>query len=204
MMNSVQSVTAFSPVAPRGNTFVLETEDKSLYRMDLQRLTGGLSIESSVRRLGFTTPTIERRQEIGSSLSSAQASIFPTQTEFPEHIVNHERFILLRQWEGYVEKLTDGGFTAHVSNMKDAGEVLEVEFDVDEILESDRELIEEGAVFYWSIGYHDKPSGRNRVSDIKFRRLPVWAQPAIDEARRKGRALASKLSRNHQEAAAAG
>jgi hypothetical protein len=50
-----------------------------------------------------------------------------------------------------------------------------VTLSLDEVPESDRALVQPGAVFYWFIGYDVSRFGQlTRTSRIRFRRLPAW------------------------------
>ncbi|MBE7157215.1 MAG: hypothetical protein INR62_02045 [Rhodospirillales bacterium] len=79
----------------------------------------------------------------------------------------------LQQWEGVVLEVTPDSFIARLTDGRDSKVVEEAEIDLQEVSPEDLELIQEGAVFYWKIQYQDRPS-RQRISDIRFRRLPDW------------------------------
>ncbi len=86
------------------------------------------------------------------------------------------RFVALQKWEGRVTECLDDGFRAVLTDITTAGIEERVEFDLDEVSRDDLPLIVPGAVFYWSVGYRDEPTGeRSRSSIIKFRRLPGWS-----------------------------
>jgi len=108
--------------------------------------------------------------------------------------VGHERFIVLQSWEGCVLSVSPDSFVARLVDSKHIRPDEEAEFDVNELTEDDRELLEPGAVFYWSIGYYDKPSGqRIRASEIRFRRLPAWTKEELKEARDHAKRLSEQL-----------
>lgn len=87
-----------------------------------------------------------------------------------------DRSVVLQRWEGRVEYLTDGGFVATLKDLSGDGSDEEAEFALEETSPMDLPLIQEGAIFYWSIGYRDSASGtRSRESVIRFRRLPHWS-----------------------------
>jgi hypothetical protein len=104
-----------------------------------------------------------------------------------------ERFILLQQWEGYVLDVTDACFSARLVDKAGGGDDLEAEFDLEEVDESDRQLLTPGAMFYWVIGYLDRADGRRRTSLIRFRRLPMWQQSDVQRAQRRSRSLKEDL-----------
>lgn len=104
-----------------------------------------------------------------------------------------EHFVALQKWEGYVTAVLEETFRARLIPMKGQGGDQEAEIFLQEIDEKDRELIEPGAVFYWSIGYDDRPSGRQRASRIRFRRLPTWSASEIAHAERDAERIKSLL-----------
>lgn len=95
-----------------------------------------------------------------------------------------EQFKVLAQWEGYVTVVHDDRFEAHLVGEHEGSEDANAEFSFEEVDPEDLELIVDGAVFYWTIGYHDTQSGRRRSSELRFRRLPMWTQQDIDDAHR--------------------
>ncbi|MES2694659.1 MAG: hypothetical protein V4773_14385 [Verrucomicrobiota bacterium] len=123
------------------------------------------------------------RQESGSSNGTViSASFAATQAG-----VFHE----LSRWEGVVIQENGDEFSARLTDPYGKRADEEAEFPIDEIPSFDRELVQQGAVFYWSIGYWDSISGlRSRISQIRFRRLPVWSASEL----RKARANAGRLS----------
>jgi hypothetical protein len=100
--------------------------------------------------------------------------------------------VLHQQWEGYVESLTANGFHALLVDMSSSSneeERTEVAFG--EVSDFDRQLVQPGAVFYWSLGYRVRPSGqREGMSVIRFRRLPVWTAEELESAHRAAKAAA--------------
>ena len=53
----------------------------------------------------------------------------------------------------------------------------------DEIDNNDQNLIQPGALFYWYIGYRQGIKySKERISIIRFRRLPQWTKREIEEA----------------------
>jgi hypothetical protein len=105
------------------------------------------------------------------------------------------RFILLQQWEGYVETKKADSFVARLVDLDNPVE-REVEADIllSEVNPDDLDLIKPGAVFYWTIGYRDQATGqRARVSEIRFRRLPAFTENDLDVAKRDAQQTAELL-----------
>lgn len=88
-------------------------------------------------------------------------------------------FTLLQQWEGVVStEPRDEEFSAVLRDLTNPLRPEEqATFSVDQVPPPDRKLVVPGAVFYWSIGYEDTPTGTRRtVSLLRFRRLPAWTR----------------------------
>lgn len=102
-------------------------------------------------------------------------------------------FNALQKWEGVVTEVRQDTFLSRLVPMVGEGSDQEAEIYVEEIDQEDRELIELGAVFYWTIGYLDRPSGRMRASAIRFRRLPVWTRRELQIAKIEAAKLKSLL-----------
>ena len=101
-----------------------------------------------------------------------------------EPVASGQRFVVLNRWEGVVLSRSDGTFVCRLHDRTATGAPEEAEFDIQEVDDEDRGLICPGAIFYWAVGYLDRPRGRARASTIRFRRLPVWREDEIDKARR--------------------
>jgi hypothetical protein len=193
----LNKTVVFTPNEPR-NFFISSTfrQSRQSFWSTVRRHTPSGEIEEDMENI--VPENVESLSVTPARVAEANTSMAASTNE------TTERFTVLRQWEGYVQALASDGFTARVTDMKNPQELMEVEIDLEEIPQVDRPLVEIGAIFYWTVGYNDKPTGRQRTSDIKFRRLPVWIQFEIEEAQRKGRALASKLSRRDSTAAKVG
>jgi len=113
----------------------------------------------------------------------------------PRRLVR-EYFIALQKWEGYVTEVGQDTFHARLIPLLGEGSDLEAEIWIEEIDGEDRTLLQPGAIFYWSIGYLDRPSGRQRTSIIRFQRLPVWTKRELEAARAEAAKLKELLDVN--------
>lgn len=102
-----------------------------------------------------------------------------------------QRYILLKKYEGFVTARGEGSFSARLFENNSDYPVVEAEFDLEELSETDRELAVEGAPMVWTIGYAYEGSTRKRESLIYLRRLPAWNDKELE----KGRAAADDLTR---------
>jgi hypothetical protein len=109
-----------------------------------------------------------------------------------------QRFRLLQKWEGEVVRVESDSFVAILRDKTNPNAFAEeVTIDLEEISDSDRELVEPGAIFYWSIGYEVKTDGqRTRASSIRFRRVPYWTSRDLTHAEKKASEVAELLGWN--------
>ena len=114
---------------------------------------------------------------------------FRTSTYAPQST----RFEVLQKWEGTVLDVLTDSFTARLCDLTRQGADEEAEFAIEEMDASDLDLLKPGAIFYWNIGYADSPTGRARVSIIRFRRLPMWHTHEIERAGRDAQRLSQLL-----------
>ena len=105
-----------------------------------------------------------------------------------------DSFKAIQKWEGYVIEVYEETFLARLIPILGEGADQEAEIYIEEVEPVDQVLIEPGAVFYWSIGYLDKPSGRHRDSYIRFRRLPAWTRRELKAAGEKAKMLQELLN----------
>jgi hypothetical protein len=91
---------------------------------------------------------------------------------------------VLQKWEGYVIDIFEETFLARLVPIEGEGSEQEAEIFIEEVGEEDRAMIVPGAVFYWSIGYLDRPSGRQSTSLIRFQRMPAWTTSEIKAAQK--------------------
>jgi hypothetical protein len=110
--------------------------------------------------------------------------------KIPQPPIATEFFRAAQRWDGYVLSVKPDSFIARLFPVVGEGPIQEAEIPLEELENEDHKLVQPGAVFYWSIGYLDRPSGRLKVSLIRFQRLPAWScrelARARDEAERLG------------------
>jgi hypothetical protein len=94
-----------------------------------------------------------------------------------------QRYILLKKYEGFVTCRGEDSFSARLFENNSDYPVVEAEFDLEELSETDRQLAVEGAPMVWTIGYAYEGSTRKRESMIYMRRLPAWSNKEIEESR---------------------
>ena len=105
-------------------------------------------------------------------------------------------FYPLQEWEGYVVAVGEDVFTARILDLTAGSqyEEEEADFPIEDLSESDLNLLRPGAVFRWAIGYQRSRGGtKRRVSQIVFRQLPQWTAYELEENRRKAKELGALL-----------
>jgi hypothetical protein len=100
----------------------------------------------------------------------------------------------LQSWEGVVLEVADSSFTVRLADVAGKHADEEVALDKEELSDFDLDLLESGAILYWTIGYMYRQGGsRERVSRMRLRRLPAWTDRQLDEARERAKVLEEEL-----------
>ena len=110
-------------------------------------------------------------------------------------------FIPLKQLEGQVVLVNQEQKEVSIRFHEIGGDnqiVEEAVFEMEEIPPSDYDLLEEGAIVYWNIGYLDQSGGRQRISELRFRRMPIWSKRDIERVEKKAKAFKEFFSPESQ------
>lgn len=122
------------------------------------------------------------------------AGLFPKNLPKPQPA--RYAFSVLQEWEGYVVSISEKTFTARLVDItrRSANEEEEADFSLDDLEDTDRSRIRDGAIFRWIIGYRRGPVGtKDRLSRIVFRNLPAWTNKELERNRRNAIEWASAL-----------
>lgn len=95
-------------------------------------------------------------------------------------------FLSLQKWKGFVTKLNEQTFEVRLEDSTSQGTYEIAEFENREVSPGDRELLQIGAAFYWSIGYSYNGNQIEKKSVIRFQRLNNWSEEEYDEAIDRG------------------
>jgi len=152
------------------------------------------SATSSVSESHRTTDSTPKRELARFAPTASEHHVTTNNTLDNNEAIERRRTnrqILSHHWECTVDALIGETFLATLRSLKDpADSEKEAEIPVDEVSSDDRELLEVGAVFYWTMGYEVSPSGtRRRFSQIKFRRLPAWTRRDLRHVEQRADAL---------------
>ncbi len=169
-------------VLPTG--FFLFQEGEGRVGLRSRAENGETVLEGHVTSSGTTTAsTVEKGSSPAQPRRVPQTRVLRSQTD--------QRYILLKKYEGFVTARGEDSFSARLFENNSDYPVVEAEFDLEELSETDRELAIEGAPLVWTIGYAYEGSTRKRQSLIYLRRLPAWSDKELE----KGRAAADDLTR---------
>ena len=103
-----------------------------------------------------------------------------------------QAFKVLQQWEGTVLSQQDDRFEALVRDVTEKRSPEErATFKIDDITEDDRSLIKPGAIFFWTIGYEIRPSGRRTSRSFASGASPAGALLSWNGRTRKHRNLST-------------
>ena len=122
-------------------------------------------------------------QYLSSKLSGAHDLPEPPLFYSFRSALRRAHFNSMQKWEGAVESRSEDSFIAKLTDLSGKAPTEEAEILISEIEPSDQDLVKPGAKFYWNIGYRDGASGRQRVSQIRFKRYPRWTKAELDAAR---------------------
>ena len=142
----------------------------------------------------------------------AQLELFPTAmiqgAQDPTRLIRPaierrptQRQIISHHWECTVVNVGDDSFTATLRSLRDPSDSeKEAEIPIEAVTPDDLELLQPGAIFYWTIGYDISPSGtRRRSSELRFRRLPAWTKKDIERVRNRASELFALFGKHDHE-----
>jgi hypothetical protein len=106
-----------------------------------------------------------------------------------------ERYFLPEQsWEGMVLEILEDSFRARLVDIENADQQEETEILKTAVTdEDDLKLLVPGAIFFWTIGHRVEGRRSEQVSLIQFRRLPIWTEKEIQEAKREAMEFKKRL-----------
>lgn len=99
----------------------------------------------------------------------------------------------VQKWKGHIISVDGDTFTAKLYDLVQKGTYEIGEFERAEVSQEDRDLIEEGAAFYWSLGYSWREGQVTKESVIRFQRV-LWSQEDYDEAEDRAENLYNSIS----------
>jgi hypothetical protein len=139
-----------------------------------------LDVESGwgARPIDDASPTANQVESTTAAAVRGDRRMGTTDRRSDQPVLGEQRFRPLARWRGRVSAVEGETFWAALEEM-DRPDVRrrDVKMFRSDVGEADLDLLREGAVFYWSIGYLDTLGGqRTRQSTIKFQRRPGWTE----------------------------
>lgn len=158
--------------------------------------------ESEVAESGGCEPSVfqktRRKLKIATSIDSKEGDVLvrPVREIRPIPKISatvYRSFKLLQQWEGQVQRVAGSSFVAIITDKTNQeNDEEEVEIDLAEVAPDDFALVRPGSLFYWAVGYEDGQGiPRQRVSRIRFQRLPGLTTRDIARAKQNARTFRS-------------
>jgi hypothetical protein len=129
-------------------------------------------------------------------ITVASPRVIPTLAAFERERIREASVLQpLQSWEGVVLDVREDSFLVRLVDATGDHADEELELGKEDLSEFDLSLLQPGAIFYWTIGYRQQVprGGRERVSRIRFRRLPAWSQRELTAARERAVTLSNEL-----------
>ena len=124
-----------------------------------------------------------------SPFDSSEGNSSPVRVPIKKYLPERRReetFVTLQSWEGLVIEVEEEIFQSRLVSTTDDTPDQYAEIYIDEVDRPDRALLKPGAVFYWTIGYLQRPNGTTmRGSILRFRRLPPATSKDLERAKSK-------------------
>jgi hypothetical protein len=106
---------------------------------------------------------------------------------------NTVTYTALAQWVGHVTAVRGDEFDCQLEADDSSSDDLSATFSLEEVLPDDQHLVASGAVFFWHVGYEDAGTGRKRVSQFTFQRLPARRTGEVERAVAKAKAVRDRI-----------
>ncbi|MFZ0886977.1 MAG: hypothetical protein WA005_00865 [Candidatus Binataceae bacterium] len=131
-----------------------------------------------------------------SSEESAAKIVIPSQ-KMP---APRQTFRAIQRWEGTVISVGETGFEAILRDLDAVKPEEKASFLLEEVSPDDHNLIADGAVFYWYVGYETTITGQRKLTaNVRFRRLPGWSKTSLRALREKAKRLEILFGRRSAE-----
>jgi hypothetical protein len=168
-----------------------EADETRLSRGELELVNPKIGRWRSAR--AAVTNPVEDRPDGTAPVTVSAPMLLPTKHERASEPIAILQPI--QSWEGVVLDVAHDTFSVRLVDLSGDRPEEEMELDKQELSDFDLELLDTGAIFYWTIGYRIRmPRGaRERVSQIRFRRLPAWTSSEIAAAEESAERLADEL-----------
>lgn len=96
--------------------------------------------------------------------------------------------------KGFIIDINQEYFTANIFDPKNPGTHEIGEFDLEDVDKDDLELLDKGAIFYWTFGHFVRNGQVIKMSEIRFQRIPQLTTEEADEIYDKSQRLNESLN----------
>lgn len=124
--------------------------------------------DESSMKCGVSTAYDKRLRTVGPKISKPSS--------------RQDEIVLLKKWDGFVSKVLEDGFVAQFEENGHGTGALEAEFDLDELVDGDKEILAEGMSVIWCISRERANGGQKRCSTIYLRRQAAPREAEVSAA----------------------
>jgi murein DD-endopeptidase MepM/ murein hydrolase activator NlpD len=173
------AVVAAGETSPRGQGSLREVADTREGRLERNLTSAALRLRDLRSRL----EQYELEAETTGSVTLADEKDTPaTTSSLTSSVLVDSQVEILQRWDGVVLSVGDETFRARLFDQRSGKPRVEADVYLSDVAEQDRSLLKPNATFYWHMGYRDPHGDRERVSKIRFQRLPPKSQADIRRA----------------------
>ncbi|QZT35653.1 hypothetical protein K5X82_09995 [Halosquirtibacter xylanolyticus] len=144
------------------------------------------SYEETIIMNALKSKVVKRNEEL--SLNNNTEIEFKFDDDFEavpkyEDMIDTKRNMFFKQsqhWIGVVEQIDGDEFTAKLEDKVTKGTYEIASFDIYDVSPSDIELLNKGAIFYWSVGYASDNGQIEKRSLLRFKRSVAFTEDDVN------------------------
>lgn len=150
--------------------------------------------ETTAEKLDAQSSSETARAAVQGIAQNVSAPVRKDKLAIPKPV---NRVKLLQQWECVISRVHDDCVECEMHDLTDESMPAEqAEVYLEEFNHYDRPLLQEGAVFYWSIGHEISRTGQvRRYSDLRVRRMPPLSKLRKSEISREAERICGLISK---------
>jgi hypothetical protein len=100
---------------------------------------------------------------------------------------------VIQVWEGVVLSVDDGAMVVKLTDRGGALPAHQAEISLEWVVDQDKDLVQPGAVFYWTLFKETRRGSIRNAEEIRFRRLPSWSKMQIAKVAQEAQMLRGKI-----------
>jgi len=185
-----------TPAAPRPAR--LKADETRTSTSEFLRKSDLASVFVSYKRSYFTPQTAAVTDQEGQTSSKNETEIAVRVESKRKRILRlteagREYYAMLKKYDGVVLSRDDESFVAQLYESPSDYPMMEAEFAVSDVAESEREFLVEGARLVWTISYRHEGNTRSRDSTLYLRRS-TWSAQDLAAAEQRASALTNAIN----------